>query len=118
MKKQRGLSFIGFVCLAIVVGVVFLVGAQAVPAHNEFFAVRKVLGDVAKSVGAGGSKQQFSQAFDLRSDVDGITSVKGADIRVTKAQDGTELTIEYEKRQKLAGHVSMVFEFVAKATAK
>jgi hypothetical protein len=115
---QRGFSFIGFVMLAVVLGAVFLLVARSIPAHNEFFAVKRVLQDVAKEVGGGGTKPQYSAAFDRRTDIDGIESVKGADIRVSKAAEGTVLTLEYEKRQPLVSYVSLVFEFSATASAK
>jgi hypothetical protein len=118
MRSQQGLSFIGFVFVAAVAAVFFLVAAQAVPAHNEYFAIKKVLAAVANEVGASGSKPQFSASFDRRADIDGISTVKGADIRVSKVAGGTELTMEYEKRQNLFKYVWLVFDFKATATAK
>lgn len=117
-QSQRGLSLIGFIFLAAVAGFLFFAAAKAVPAHHEYFAIRRVLQDVAREVGPNGAKPQYAQAFDRRADIDGITSVTGADIRVSKAAGGTELTIEYEKRQRLFGYVSLVFDFSASVTAK
>ncbi len=112
-RTQTGLSLIGFVFVLGVVAMLFLVAARAVPAHTEYFSVQKVLKDVLKEVGDGGSKPQFSAAFDRRAQIDDITAVKGADIRVQKAVSGTVLSVEYEKRQNLIGYVSLVFDFTA-----
>jgi Domain of unknown function (DUF4845) len=117
-KMQSGLSLIGFIVMLVLVGTVALVAFRAVPAHHEFFSVQRVLKDTLQEVGDGGSRTQFGSVFDRRAQIDDITSVRGSDIQVSKADGRTILTVQYEKRQPLIGYASIVFDFQATAGAK
>jgi hypothetical protein len=116
--KQTGMSFIAFVIVLAVVGFFAFIAMQSVPAHSEYVAVQKVLKDTMAEVGPNASRPQYATAFDRRAQIDDIKSVVGADLKIAKEGGGTVLVAEYSKRQPLFAHVSLVFDFVAKSSAK
>ena len=112
-RAQSGLSLFGFIFTLVPLIACAFVAMRAVPVYSEFFSLKKVLQATADELGGGASRPQFGQAFDRRAQIDDITSIRGADIKVTKEGTATVLTAEYEKRLALVGNVSLVFDFVA-----
>jgi hypothetical protein len=115
-RAQSGLSLMGFIFTLVPLLACAFVGMRAVPVYSEFFSIKKVLQATADEVGSNASKPQYAQTFDRRAQIDDINSIRGADLRVSKEGASTVLTAEYEKRLSLAGNVSLLFDFTAKAT--
>ena len=58
--KQRGLTLIGLIILAVLLGLLFIVGSQVVPSVTEFMSIKKA---VKHAVTNGGNPAEIRSSF-------------------------------------------------------
>ena len=107
-KKQQGISLVGLIFVAAVLGVVGVFGAQIVPSFMEYRAIKNSIG-IAKATG--GSVQEMRTSFDRNADVAYITTIAGRDLQFTRDNGKVEISFAYEKRLPIAGNVSLVIDY-------
>jgi len=96
MRQQRGMSLIGLMAWAIIIGFIGYVAVRVLPTMNEFFtiqrAVNRVAADSPPTVG------EVRKAFDKQKDIEySITSISGKDLEVTKENDKLVIRFAYDK---------------------
>lgn len=107
-SRQRGLSFLGLVfVIALGVGVV-AVGAQSVPVFLEYQAIVKAANKAARE---GNSVAEVRASFERSSAIDDFTSVKPADLDVTKINDQIVVRFEYSREIHLVGPAYLTYRF-------
>lgn len=111
MKHQRGVSLGGLLMACFVIVVLVIFGMKIVPAVVEYYAIAKNAKAAATGSGAGATVNDVRQAFDRRAIVDGIESVRGVDLDISKDRNQIVVGFEYEKRIRLGGPVSLVIDF-------
>jgi len=110
MSKQSGVSFIGFLFIAVLIAGAALVGFKVAPVYIEFFTVKRILNATAMdSVGA--QPQEIRLNFDRRALADYVDSVRSGDMEISKDGGQVVLTIAYTKKVPLVSNVSLLFEF-------
>jgi hypothetical protein len=114
--RQHGLTMLGFLMVAIVVGIFVVVGARMVPAYIEYYSVQKSIEKSLNDAKDPTSVGDVRRAFDKYLATDYIDSVRSSDLEITK--DGTQTTasVAWTRILPLAGNVSLYLEFEAKAT--
>ena len=115
MKHQRGLSLIGFIFLAAIVGFVMFTAFRCVPAWTEYFSLKKVLQATANEFSVEAQGAAIRASFDRRSYIDELP-VKGADVDISKDNGKIGLSVTYQRRVPVAGNMSLLFDFSAAAT--
>ena len=114
-NKQLGVSLGGLLMVAVVLIAIALLGFRLAPSYLEFFAIKKAVIALAseKRGGGGSAVAEIRRSFDLRATVDDISSIKGADLEVTK--DGADLVVSatYRKDVPLFGNLGVYIEFIA-----
>lgn len=114
-KRQRGISLIGTLIIAIfVIGSLVLV-MRTVPVYNEYFSVKKALAAVVSS-GDAQSPESLRNAFRRRADVDDIDSVKAADLDISKDGNRYVVAAQWERRVPLVANIALVFSFSASSS--
>lgn len=112
-KNEQGLSLIGLLIVASLLGAVLLVGFRAVPAVTEYFAIKRIVKVVAEEGDNGVPTPDLRRSFERRGQLDDVVTVKGTDLEISKQGGKTVVEIAYERRVPLAGNVSLVFDFQA-----
>ena len=115
-KRQQGLTILGFIFVAAVVGIFVMVGFRTLPSYIEYFTVKKVLARTLQDSKEGFSMYQFRRDFDLKASADYIDSVNGSDIEVSKEGNNLVATATWSKTLHLIGNMSLLLEFEATAT--
>lgn len=116
MNKQRGITFVGMVLLAIVVVIVAVIGLKIVPAYIDYFTIKKELSEMVHDPDLrNASVAEIRSSFDRRASIDSITEVAGSDIDVSREGGGLTLTTSYSQKIHLFGNVSLYIDFVASA---
>lgn len=108
MKKQQGVSFFGFVIIAVFVAVMLVIFAKVVPTYVEYLNISKAITTISK---AGGSPQDIKTAFDKNSVISSIESVTSNDLKIVPMGGKTRVSVTYEKVVPLVGNVSLLFNF-------
>lgn len=110
-KRQRGISFLGFVIVAAVVGLFLFVGASLYPIYTEYWSVKAAMKGIQNEPGSATmSVLQIQQALEKRFDIAYVTSVKRENVFVIN-QNGRKLRIVYEVRKPLVYNLDVVAKF-------
>jgi hypothetical protein len=112
MRKQQGVTLIGFIFMAALVAGAGILAFRAVPIYNEYFTLQRIL----KSIDVGNqdaTPTQIRQQFDLKTAADYVYDVKARDLDITKVDGRIIISYPYERRVPIAGNVSLVFDFYA-----
>jgi hypothetical protein len=112
MRRQRGISLIGFVLIAGLGVFVLLVGMKTAPAIMEYFTIKKNVNAVLQSGDArGASVADIRRAYDRRAQIDDTSHVAGADLDVSKEQGEVVIGFSYSRKVPLFGNVSLCLDF-------
>ena len=106
----RGLTLIGLLSWAILVGFVGYVLVRAVPTVTEFYAIQGVVDRLAANPPSTGSEIRHS--FDRQKSIDQtISSVSGSDLDITKQNDRVVISFAYEKEIELISPVYLLIKY-------
>lgn len=110
--RQRGITFIGFLVLAVLIGVVAYGGLRLVPVYLEHMAVSSVMKSVKSELdGQGASPVTIRNAIERRLNVESVSTVNARDFDISRGSGGWVLRIEYEGRVPYLGNLSLVASF-------
>lgn len=112
MRKQRGLSFLGFIFLAILVALAALIGFKVTPVYVEYFSLKKMLASTAME-SKDSQPAEIRRLFERKLSAEYIEAVTPADLEVTKDGGRIELSVSYVRKIPLVQNVSLYFEFEA-----
>jgi hypothetical protein len=116
MQRQRGLSLIGLIIIGAVLAFVAIIGFKLLPAYVEYFSVKRAVTDLARGTEVrGGTVRDVMNAFDRRATIDGVTSIRGTDLEVTKQGDGFAIVANYSVSVPLFGNIRACLDFEASA---
>jgi hypothetical protein len=111
-KTQLGIGLGGLMVGAVIFIVLAMFGMKLGPSYLEFFAIKKAVNAIAQEK-RGATVNDVRKAFDARATIDDITTVKGADLEVTKEGNDLVVSASYRKEIPLAGNMGVYIEFSA-----
>lgn len=112
--QQAGLSLIGLLIAASLIGFLVVIGFRASPTVSEFFDIKRA---AAHAVNSSDDPIQIRQAFDKYAQAGYVDTLSGKDLFITKATNGRMTAkFAYEKRIPVLGPVSLVIEYQGSAT--
>ncbi len=113
-KSQSGVSLIGVMIGGAVLAALLLVGLKLIPVISEYMGVKRSMAAVV-----GGANPQTATVSELRSAftkramVDDVTTITASDLDITKEDGRIVMSIEYSRKVKLFGNVSLLIDFSA-----
>jgi Domain of unknown function (DUF4845) len=108
--RQRGLSLIGLLFWAVVLGIGALVGMKVFPTVNEFYTIQRTVQKVAQ--GPAGSVAEVRTAFDKQKEIEfSINSISGKDLDVTKENDRVVIHFAYDKQIEIMEPVYLLIKY-------
>lgn len=115
MKKQAGMTFLGFVIVAVIAISLILAGVKIVPAYIEFSGVKKIINNIgSKPEFDSMSKQEIMEAFDKNASTGYVTVVNSKDLIFSKDPSGKNIvSVQYEVVTPLAFNLSALMDFKA-----
>jgi hypothetical protein len=113
-SRQRGLSMIGFLFVAVVLVMLAMLAMKVVPAYVEFFSVKKILATMGQqSELRNMSNAEIRNDFARRASVGYTTVVKPQDIHIDRHGSVPVVSADYTFRTKLVHNISLVIDFSA-----
>lgn len=110
LHRQRGLSLIGLLFWAVVLGFGALVAMKVFPTVNEFYTIQRTVQKIAKD--SPGTVAEVRSAFDKQKDVEySISSISGKDLDVTKENDKLVISFAYDKQVELVEPVYLLIKY-------
>ena len=108
-NSQKGLSIISLFVIIAILGAVFLVGMQSVPAWSEYMSIKKAVKQLEDS--GVSDPSEIRKKWDERATLEYITTLTGRDLQIVKTGKGVKINFEYEKRIPLVANAFLVYEF-------
>ena len=113
MRKQQGVTLIGFIFLAALVAGAGLLIFQAIPIYNEYFTLQKILKSIDTGSNNDATPNDIRNQDSRKSGADDIYDVKPQDLDITKENGRIIISVTYNRVVKIAGNVSLLFDFQA-----
>lgn len=110
MKKQQGMSFFGFIIVAVFVAAMAIVFFKVVPTYTQYFSIKSTINRLAKESG-GMSPASIRDSFSKSAEIGYITDVDAKDLKIVQIGGVTRIAADYEKVVPLVANVSLLFEF-------
>jgi Domain of unknown function (DUF4845) len=112
-KKQLGVSLGGLLFVAAILIALAVLGMKLAPSYIEFFSIKKAVNAIASEKAGGASVAEIRKSFDAHATIDDISSVKAADLEITK--EGNQLVIgaRYRREIPLVGNIGIYIDFAA-----
>jgi len=109
-RAQRGLSLIGLMAWAIIVGFIGYVAIRVLPTVNEYLTVQRAVNRVATDGPA--TVAEVRRAFDKQKDIEySISSISGKDLEVTKENDKLVIRFAYDKEIPIVEPVYLLVKY-------
>lgn len=111
LDRQRGVSLVGLIMGLFVVVIVGIFGMKLIPKYIEYFKIKAAVVAIAADKSRTGSVIDIKKAFDARSTIDDIESVKPDDLDISKEGGQVVIGFAYRKEVPLAGNVGVYIDF-------
>ena len=109
-RQQRGMSLIGLMAWAIIIGFIGYVAVRVLPTVNEFLTVQRAVDRVAAE--SPPTVGEVRRAFDKQKDIEySITSISGKDLEVTKENEKLVISFAYNSEIELVKPVYLVIKY-------
>ena len=113
MRKQQGVTLVGFIFMAALVAGAGLLIFQAIPIYNEYFTLQKILKSIDVGANHDATPADIRNQFGRKSSADYIYDVKPQDLDITKENGRIIISVTYTRIVRIAGNVSLMFDFQA-----
>jgi len=114
LPRQRGITLIGLLAWAVVVGFVGYLLVRVVPTVTEVYTIQRVVDRIASSPPS--TVAEIRAAFDRQKQIDQtISSVDGKELDVTKENDRVVIRFAYEKEIELFEPVYLLIKYAGRS---
>jgi hypothetical protein len=113
MRKQRGVTMIGWIFLLAPVAVVLYAGIRVGPEYLNYYKVVTALKETATQLKSDEALNQGSirAAIEKRFDTGYVDEPSSKDIVIVKGDEGWSMTADYEKTVPLFGNLYLLMSF-------
>lgn len=110
--RQRGMTFIGLLCVLALVGVIGYAGLRLVPVYLNYMKVARTMDSVATEFksdnpDAGGIRRSLERHWSIED----ITAVDFKDIEIVKDDNGVSMHVAYDDAVPYLANVSLSVHF-------
>lgn len=118
-SQQRGMSMVGLLLWGIAIVFVALVAMKLIPAYTEFLTIKKILTDIGSEAGVKGmSNSAIRDRFARRAMIDNISTVTPDDLKISRENDKTVVSVEYTFQTPLVANISLLADFSASSDGR
>jgi hypothetical protein len=109
-RQQQGITLLGLLLWAIVIGFIALLTVRVLPTLNEFFTIQKAVNKVALE--GGSTVPEIRAAFEKQRDIEySIQSITAKDLDITKENDRIVIRFAYNKEIELLAPVFLLIKY-------
>jgi Tfp pilus assembly major pilin PilA len=111
-ERQQGITAIGFIILAAIIGLFGFAGLKLVPVYLENMKVTTLLEDISGDLeGEAPTATKIRSAIGKRLNIEMIYNLKTQDFEVSKTSAGFRVRAKYESRVSFLGNLYLVAVF-------
>lgn len=110
VRGQRGISLIGLMIWAIIIGFLAYVAVRVLPTINEYLTIQSAINKIAATnpTTVGEIRTQFDRQRDIEYS---IASISGKDLDITKENDRIVIRFAYNKEVELIAPVFLLIKY-------
>ena len=113
-RQQRGLTLIGLLTWAILVGFIGYLAVRVLPTVSEFYTIQAVVDRLAAS--PANTVPEIRQAFSKQLQIDQtISSIEAKDLDITKENNRVVIAFAYEKEIELVGPLFLLIKYAGRS---
>ena len=113
-RQQQGLSLIALIIGLIVLSFVALFAMKVLPSYMEFRSAKNAIDAIARER-PGATAADVRRAFENRSAIDDIETVKPSDLEIGKEGNAVVISFSYRKEVPLFTNVGLYIDYTARA---
>jgi Tfp pilus assembly protein PilE len=111
-RRQLGMTFIGLMCILVLVGIIGYAGVRLTPVYLNYMNVVKTMQATASEYkGDNPDPVAIRNSLERHWEVTTITAVDYKDIEITKDESGVTLHVAYDDSEPYIGNVSLAVHF-------
>lgn len=112
--RQRGVTLIGLLFWAVIIGFGALLAMRVFPTLNEYWTIKRVVDKIAQEGGT--TVPEIRAAFERQKDIDySISSISGKDLEVTKVNDKIVVRFAYNKEIEIFDPVFLLIKYAGQS---
>jgi hypothetical protein len=114
MRKQRGVTMIGWIFLLVPMAIVVYAAIRVGPEYYEYYKLSSAVQDTAKQLETeqGLSPSKIRGALQKRFDTGYIDDVKATELDVTRSENGGwDVVLDYDSTVPLFGNLFLTIDF-------
>ncbi|MGJ4729368.1 DUF4845 domain-containing protein [Luteimonas sp. SDU101] len=113
-RKQGGITLLGFIIVAAVVGFFVYIGIRLFPMYSEYYSVKSALKGLASEPGVGSYEPaRIQDLLFRRLFVSYTQNVKKEHVKIRRIDSGWQIDVQYEVRKPLVANLDVVGKFHA-----
>ncbi|NUZ06963.1 DUF4845 domain-containing protein [Piscinibacter koreensis] len=107
---ERGITLIGLLFWAAVIGFVALIAMRVLPTLNEYFTIKQAVNKIAGE--GAGTVAEVRNAFEKQRTIEySITSISAKDLAITKEDEKIVISFAYDKEIELIKPVYLLIKY-------
>jgi hypothetical protein len=112
-QRQRGMTFLGLLCILLLVGIIGYAGLRLVPLYLNYMKVARAMDATATEVKADTPNAgAVTVGLERHWEIDDITGVDYKDVEIKKDDDGSlVMHVAYDDSAPYIGNVSLAVHF-------
>ena len=115
--RQRGITLLGLLLWAIVIGFVALLGMRVLPTVNEFFTIQKAVNKIASE--GMSTVPEIRAAFERQKNIEySISTISSKDLDITKENEKVVIRFAYDKEVEIMSPVYLLIKYQGSSKAK
>jgi hypothetical protein len=111
-QSQLGMTFIGLLCILVLVGAIGYAGVRLVPVYLNYMKLARTMESAASEFkGETGSLDGVRKSLDRHWAIEDITAVDQKDIEITRDDAGLTLHVAYDDTVPYIANISLSVHF-------
>ncbi len=111
-QRQQGMTFIGLLCIAALVGLIGYAGVRLIPVYLNYMKLARTMESAAGEFkGESGSLDGVRKSLDRHWNIEDITGIDQKDIEITKDDSGMQMHASYDDVVPYIANISLSVHF-------
>jgi Tfp pilus assembly protein PilE len=110
-QRQRGMTFIGLLCILALVGVIAYAGIVLVPVYLTYLSVSKTMDATAAEMKDAPDPGNIRRSLEKHWEIEDITAVDFKTIEISKDDSGVVMHLAYDQAVPYIANVSLSVHF-------
>jgi hypothetical protein len=115
-RRQAGMTTLGMIILVSFLGLFAFAGIRLTPVYLNYMKVVSIVDSVRDEFeGVGASTADIRRSIGRRFDIESVSEITAKEVKLTKVEDGYEVSATYSHKTPFIANVSFLVDFDKRA---